>query len=62
MQVAGQEGRYLAKLLSKHQIQAGQPLPPEAQPFRYAQVSNFLKLALSTQHEPEQLVYIYGYF
>ncbi|KAL3151414.1 tubulin alpha 1 [Trebouxia sp. C0009 RCD-2024] len=35
-QVAGQEGRYLAKLFSKHHIQPGRPTPSEARPFRYS--------------------------
>ena len=36
MQVAKQQGEYLAGLLGKGQVRQGRDIPPEAKPFKYA--------------------------
>ena len=36
VQVAKQQGEYLAGLLGKGQVQQGREIPPEAKPFKYA--------------------------
>ena len=59
-QVAGQQGKYLASLLSQGDVQPDRPLPPTAKPFKYASCRQPLEqLALSCISEHNRLLLLH---